>query len=357
MPALTHLCLAYGAAGVRRHGEDLLQRVLDQWANLLVLVIMWHPSQTSEALQMAINPPVSDTRFVVCVAPRNFWDEWEAGARVVPDFWAAADAFVAQKHMSEIEVLVGLLVWPARILRRACLFCHGAKLYGYAYIHEKIWPSLAWTIDSVGTIPALRICPVFRRPEGSTSTRIHTGPRHVPIPDPPLFPLAIHGTAIFPAIGSNPIGGSHYRQHRNPDLNAFLCVGETRGCLHMYFDIFFAYIPRAPSVTETFITSVADCRTCDLTPYPFLLPKYASHEEASAFVCTGTRQIARELVGTRYDQCHTMTFPGRPGSSHITVLGNHSILDLLAVAELVTQHDHTRDYLPGAGNPLYRDRD
>ncbi|KAJ6601221.1 hypothetical protein DFH09DRAFT_558913 [Mycena vulgaris] len=62
-------------------------------------------------------------------------------------------------------------------------------------------------------------------------------------------------------------------------------------------------------------------------------------------------QTARELVGARYDECHTMAFPGTlsrqtPSRLWGRTCNNPSIVDLLVLAELATTHDRTRAGYP-----------
>ncbi|KAJ7100695.1 hypothetical protein B0H15DRAFT_943991 [Mycena belliarum] len=96
LPALTHLCLNNTV------GAGFVRQVLADCARLRVLVHLWNPFLSGSAREIAANPPVPDARFVVGVFV-NYWDDWEVGAHGGTDFWAAADAFVAQKRVGAIE--------------------------------------------------------------------------------------------------------------------------------------------------------------------------------------------------------------------------------------------------------------
>ncbi|KAJ7453196.1 hypothetical protein FB451DRAFT_673162 [Mycena latifolia] len=158
------------------------------------------------------------------------------------------------------------------------------------------------------------------------------------------------------------------------DDNLAIIFSRGRLCcsLGTYLPLFFSYIDCAPSITRTLITSILYCRIRGPTSYPFLLvrlvhahdhnrpillklqgfdgpqgvtdpealwPTYASIEEGTSFSLAGVGETERELVGTRhYDVYHTMVFPAPDPAP--------TIVDLLAVTELATQHDHTR-----AGHP------
>lgn len=97
LPALTHLCLN------RSVEVESLQRLLEQCAHLQVLVVMWsHRIQAGEMVAGHCRAGVTDARYVVAVCD-DYWSDWEVGARGGMDFWAAADAFIAQKRRGEIE--------------------------------------------------------------------------------------------------------------------------------------------------------------------------------------------------------------------------------------------------------------
>ncbi|KAJ7788655.1 hypothetical protein B0H14DRAFT_3162483 [Mycena olivaceomarginata] len=51
---------------------------------------------------MARTPHVYDVRFVIAV-DEDYWGNWLAGTRGLPDFWAQADAFMACKRNGEVE--------------------------------------------------------------------------------------------------------------------------------------------------------------------------------------------------------------------------------------------------------------
>jgi hypothetical protein len=96
LPSLTHLC-------VNNHVTwQIIQALLDNCERLEILANLWMFGQAERARQRAENAPFEDVRFVVGFY-RNYWDEWEAGARGAPDFWSVADDFVARKRRGEIE--------------------------------------------------------------------------------------------------------------------------------------------------------------------------------------------------------------------------------------------------------------
>ncbi|KAJ7715711.1 hypothetical protein DFH07DRAFT_1068461 [Mycena maculata] len=103
LPALTHLCLNNDVP------VAILRRMLDECAQLQVLVNLWSHHVSGAAYHVASNPPVSDVRFVVVIFT-NYWRDWEAGARGHTDFWAAADAFVARKRRCDIAEKVYTLL-------------------------------------------------------------------------------------------------------------------------------------------------------------------------------------------------------------------------------------------------------
>ncbi|KAJ6567763.1 hypothetical protein DFH09DRAFT_1156090 [Mycena vulgaris] len=156
------------------------------------------------------------------------------------------------------------------------------------------------------------------------------------------------------------------------DLDAIFPPLESSYSLDVYLDMFFNDLSRWPGVTETFISSVAYCRTRGPTGYPFLLvrllhPKYPAlpillklqgtegappeiprypwlMTEASAFTFAGMYQTARRLVGARYDEYHAMTFPLLPHAlplSYGCPRSHPSIVDLLVLTDLATEHDPT----------------
>ncbi|KAF8169152.1 hypothetical protein K438DRAFT_1855753 [Mycena galopus ATCC 62051] len=99
LPCLTHLCL-------NNRVPDLVpRRILAECLHLEVLVCMLNPFTGHS---MADNPPTTDVRFVVS-AVGNYWRDWEVGAQGGTDFWVAADEFVAQKRLGEIEASCYLL--------------------------------------------------------------------------------------------------------------------------------------------------------------------------------------------------------------------------------------------------------
>ncbi|KAF8169170.1 hypothetical protein K438DRAFT_240345 [Mycena galopus ATCC 62051] len=102
LPCLTHLCLSD-----RGHWQAVLPRISAQCLQLQVLVSM--PGVAATAQLLATDPPTRDVRFVVCIMPDDYWNDWEVGARGGTDFWAAADDFVTRKRRGEIEASCFLL--------------------------------------------------------------------------------------------------------------------------------------------------------------------------------------------------------------------------------------------------------
>ncbi|KAF8134670.1 hypothetical protein K438DRAFT_1997711 [Mycena galopus ATCC 62051] len=98
LPCLTHLCLNLRLY-LRLYGHVVVPRILAQCLHLQVLVLMPNPAA---ARILRKHPPTMDMRFVVSFG-RNYWKDWEVGARGGTDFWAAADEFVALKRRGKIE--------------------------------------------------------------------------------------------------------------------------------------------------------------------------------------------------------------------------------------------------------------
>ncbi|KAJ7815531.1 hypothetical protein B0H13DRAFT_2138227 [Mycena leptocephala] len=90
LPALTHLCLNDHVPGY------ILRMVLSLCPRLQVLANIWQFSLSSESRRLTRNTPLKDARFVVGVY-RDYGSEWAAGARGGPDFWSAAENFIARK--------------------------------------------------------------------------------------------------------------------------------------------------------------------------------------------------------------------------------------------------------------------
>ncbi|KAJ7248491.1 hypothetical protein C8J57DRAFT_1358377 [Mycena rebaudengoi] len=144
----------------------------------------------------------------------------------------------------------------------------------------------------------------------------------------------------------------------NEDLSMIFPAHREHLYLNRYRYYFLSDIHRAPTIAETQVRSVLYCRTRGPTAYPFLVvqlrhPRRSldvrpvllklegfdgplqereerEGDERSTVTIAGYGQSVRGLVGTRrYDVCHTMECPrGR-------------IADLLVLAELSTEQDHT----------------
>lgn len=104
LPALTHLCLNQDVP------PDALQTLLSDCPALHILLNLWHQNREAAARALADNPPVRDPRFVVGVY-RDYWREWESGARArdEPYFWSLADDFIAQKRRGAIPGVFALI--------------------------------------------------------------------------------------------------------------------------------------------------------------------------------------------------------------------------------------------------------
>lgn len=96
LPALTHLCLNNEVPW------DTITRLLTECPRLQVLVELWPYTRARLAYPWAQDAPMRDVRFVVGLY-RDYWADWENGARGHSDFWVLAEAFVAKKRSGQIE--------------------------------------------------------------------------------------------------------------------------------------------------------------------------------------------------------------------------------------------------------------
>ncbi|KAF7366157.1 Tyrosinase central domain-containing protein [Mycena venus] len=95
LPALTHLC-------VNSHiSRQMLLNVLVDCPRLRLLLVQWH-SQERDSYDLARAHHEYDARFVIGLYG-DYWAEWEAGARGLPDQWTQGDDFIARKRNGEIE--------------------------------------------------------------------------------------------------------------------------------------------------------------------------------------------------------------------------------------------------------------
>ncbi|KAJ7676281.1 hypothetical protein B0H17DRAFT_1140001 [Mycena rosella] len=139
----------------------------------------------------------------------------------------------------------------------------------------------------------------------------------------------------------------------NPDLEPIFLICSIRCSVNNYLHTVLAYVNDAPTITDTSVRSVIYCHTRGPTGYPFLLvrllhPDYPTSpirfkfqaRKGAAALCLGyIGQTERELIGTRhYNMYYTMVFPA--GITLHWHSGNPSILDLLVVAGLTTEHNH-----------------
>ncbi|KAJ7501767.1 hypothetical protein B0H11DRAFT_1991040 [Mycena galericulata] len=168
----------------------------------------------------------------------------------------------------------------------------------------------------------------------------------------------------------------HQCWNHNSDLSILFPLSETCMALEEYLELFLLSIKNAPKITKTSILSVAYCRTRGTASYPFLvvylqypvlrrfpvrlklqgfdgpatiqvvgrIPSYDTPGEGSTFSTAFAGETLMELVGTwRYDVLHTMTFQQRLNDE---ARFEPSIVDLLTVALLSAQYDHTRKEYP-----------
>jgi hypothetical protein len=96
LPELTHLCLN------NEIPWDTVQNLLTDCPRLELFIVLWPNPSASYGHNWAKTTPICDTRFAVSVF-RNYWDDWEKGARGLPNFWTVADSFVAQKRNGTID--------------------------------------------------------------------------------------------------------------------------------------------------------------------------------------------------------------------------------------------------------------
>ncbi|KAJ6477057.1 hypothetical protein C8R45DRAFT_1158342 [Mycena sanguinolenta] len=168
---------------------------------------------------------------------------------------------------------------------------------------------------------------------------------------------------------------THRCWQHNPDLWVLFPQRESCGSLYEYLESFFNSIRNAPKIPEPHILSVSYGRTRGKNGYPFLIiyleyqelydfpvrlklqgfdgpvtvwsgicPQYDTPGEGSTFTVAYVKEYLMELVGTwRYDMLHTMTFRSQTGGARTR---QPNIVDLLALADLSTRWDHSREWYP-----------
>ncbi|KAJ7429274.1 hypothetical protein B0H11DRAFT_2147084 [Mycena galericulata] len=100
LPALTHLCLNEAPWSV-------VEKMLTDCAKLEVLVLLWPSTSSSKAFEWMDESPFRDVRLVAALY-KDYWEDWENGARGHGNFWSAADTLVACKRRGEID---GARLW------------------------------------------------------------------------------------------------------------------------------------------------------------------------------------------------------------------------------------------------------
>jgi hypothetical protein len=98
LPALTHLCLNNEVP------PPTIQLLLTTCPRLALLVVLWPKTFAWECLRWVMDeaaPVIRDVRLVVGMYT-HYWADWENGAHGLPDFWTAAEGFVAQKRSGAI---------------------------------------------------------------------------------------------------------------------------------------------------------------------------------------------------------------------------------------------------------------
>ncbi|KAF8189427.1 hypothetical protein K438DRAFT_1971551 [Mycena galopus ATCC 62051] len=169
---------------------------------------------------------------------------------------------------------------------------------------------------------------------------------------------------------------THRCWQHNPDLWVLFPYSTYCGSLYDYLETFFNSIEDAPKIPQARILSVSYCRTRGKSGYPFLIVYLKYHQqpefpiqlklqgfdgpvtvssgtfrsydtpgERSTFTVAYVRDNLMELVVTwRYDVLHTMTVPIQIDSTGD--LRRPDIVDLLALADLSTNWDHSREGYP-----------
>ncbi|KAJ7205690.1 hypothetical protein B0H12DRAFT_1160116 [Mycena haematopus] len=155
---------------------------------------------------------------------------------------------------------------------------------------------------------------------------------------------------------------SHRCWQYRPHYEAIFPGGELRMSLEDYRRLFLLSVQDAPRIISKYISSVAYCRTRGAGNYPFLIVhlddpliadfpvrmKLAGFDgvRASTLTVAHVRQSVRSLVGTKhFDVLHTSTFRWTVSK---TGMIEPSIVDLLALAQLATEWDNSREEYPAA---------
>ncbi|KAJ7484043.1 hypothetical protein B0H11DRAFT_1914526 [Mycena galericulata] len=77
--------------------------MLTDCAKLEVLVLLWLYTSSSKAFEWMGKSPFRDVR-LVGVLYKDYWEDWENGARGHGNFWSAANTFVALKRRALVFI-------------------------------------------------------------------------------------------------------------------------------------------------------------------------------------------------------------------------------------------------------------
>ncbi|KAF7358451.1 hypothetical protein MVEN_00895600 [Mycena venus] len=150
--------------------------------------------------------------------------------------------------------------------------------------------------------------------------------------------------------------GFHRCWQYNPDLDLIFSLWEHPYSLEYYIQSFLDDLRRAPTIAETYVSSVAYCRTRGPTGYPFLIVRLQhrdfwnmpvhlkvcgddSPNKMPQLTLGGVDQSIRRLVGTwRYDVYYTISSPHSCDAPEL--------VNLLAIAELAMERDCGRARYP-----------
>ncbi|KAJ7204163.1 hypothetical protein GGX14DRAFT_647729 [Mycena pura] len=99
IPNLSHLAILLS---IGRGALYIYRQILDACTHLRVLVVLTTSMWLAEE-----HPRLSDVRFVVEMWPRSYKTDWKLGILTGDDFWARAEAIVAERISGGAEVAAG----------------------------------------------------------------------------------------------------------------------------------------------------------------------------------------------------------------------------------------------------------